>query len=767
MRNVRVLFLLPLLMLSCKNLSEKISVVDDTAAADTAVADADTALLADADTVPPDAIYDGWPVADEDGAVIDDDAAVDDEDGLWPDGFLWVDADVDNDVAVDVDQRPDIDPVVWVRVWGTERVDEGSAIEVDAAGDIYVAGIAGTHMDGQIGPGAMCTYKTYTFPCSDLFLTKWRDDGTKVWTRLWGSDTMDTLAYFAVDPAGGSYALGSGMVTKFDSAGDESWRVTGDDAAGMRMLAAPATDGLYLVRRGTEEDPEEPGTTRAVFTLVHWSAAGALAWERDVTPADKMAYFHIMGAAPTGDIVLAGGVAEDRFNEDGYPLLDVYLARFSAAGDLLWDRRWNGGHDDTSIALTFDAEGNLYLLGTTNVLTQRGLDQYQFPYPFLKKFAPDGTVLWEARMDLFVGFDFDGGVVVGADGRIYTVGARGRTLFVATFEPDGTPVAVRSIDTQYFDGTVADVAVDPEGYLYVAGVTYEHTAMGLEDIYLMKIDPALAAIPVEEPDDDGPTDDDATVPDEDGIPVPPGEMVEVPAGPFMMGCNTAVDDACDEDEYPYHQVTLSAYTIGKYEVTIEEYRQCIAAGPCGNNGTYTNYRSDGSYSGCNINVPGKEKHPMNCVTWHGAAAYCAWIGGRLPTEAEWEKAARGTDGRKYTWGNAPEPSCELAVIGEVYSGCGEGAPMPVGSKPAGVSPYGAYDMLGNVTEWLSDWYDAGYYAVSPANDPQGLETPIVGAEERVMRGEAFYIGAYFLRVSNRDRISPFFESDSIGFRCAE
>lgn len=483
------LLLFPLCFLACENFTGTIP-------------DGDTASLADADAAPedadmiilPDEANDGWPVTDGDELlVMDEDAPFSDEDILLIEDTASGD---DGDVPVEADELPEDDvlsdpAVVWVRVWGTERVDGGHSVGVDAAGDIYVAGIAGTDMDGQNGPGAICSYKTYTFPCSDLFITKWRDDGTKVWTRLWGSYTMDTQYDLAVDASESIYSLGSGMVAKFDGDGDESWRVTGSEGAGTLTAAAPTTDGVYLMRVLEEAIPEDPGTVRRTFTLSHRSAAGALEWEKDVTPADPSVFFGLMAMGGSGEIALAGSMADDHFDENGYPLTDVYLARYSATGDLLWDLRWDGGHDDMPIALAFDADDNIYLLGVTNVLTQRGPDQYQFPYPFLKKFGPDGVELWEKRMDLFVGFDFDGGIALGADGRVHAAGARGHAIFVATFEPDGTPVTVRSIDTQYLDGTVADIAVDPEGYLYVTGVTYEHTAMGLEDIYLMKIAPDL------------------------------------------------------------------------------------------------------------------------------------------------------------------------------------------------------------------------------------------------------------------------------------
>lgn len=252
-------------------------------------------------------------------------------------------------------------------------------------------------------------------------------------------------------------------------------------------------------------------------------------------------------------------------------------------------------------------------------------------------------------------------------------------------------------------------------------------------------------------------------------------MVKIPAGGFQIGCNEEVDADCDDDEYPYFTVRLSTYKIGRYEVTVGEYQKCVEAGACNNNGDEMHYGAiaDGSdpiYTDCNLGVVGKENHPMNCVTWYGAKAYCEWLGQRLPTEAEWEKAARGTDGRKYPWGNEPAASCDYAVMFDNHaggSGCGTGGTMPVGSKKAGKSLYGLYDMGGNVWEWVNDWYGENSYMTILADNPQG---PVSGSC-RVLRGGA-WDGSYGgrLRVSDRSGDGTpggGYGAGHIGFRCAE
>jgi formylglycine-generating enzyme required for sulfatase activity len=229
-------------------------------------------------------------------------------------------------------------------------------------------------------------------------------------------------------------------------------------------------------------------------------------------------------------------------------------------------------------------------------------------------------------------------------------------------------------------------------------------------------------------------------------------MAQVPAGSFWMGCNAAVDSDCYDEEKPYHEVYLSEYEIDETEVTVAAYGACVTAKEC---------TEPIVASGCNWNVTGRESHPVNCVDWFQATAYCAWAGKRLPTEAEWEKAARGTDGRKYPWGNEAA-TCERAVMNEGDVGCGEADTWPVKSKPLGASPYGAHDMVGNVWEWVADWYDNEYYASSPTSDPQG---PASGSD-RVGRGGGFGDIASVERASIRAHRPPSLVIHDLGFRCS-
>lgn len=226
-------------------------------------------------------------------------------------------------------------------------------------------------------------------------------------------------------------------------------------------------------------------------------------------------------------------------------------------------------------------------------------------------------------------------------------------------------------------------------------------------------------------------------------PVDGATLIFVPAGEFLMGSNEADLDA-DEDEKPQHTVYLDAYWIDRTEVTNDMYRRCVSDGECSDPAHSPRYEMKEYWN-----------HPLLGVSWDQAVDYCAWAGRRLPTEAEWEKAARGTDGRLYPWGNEAPNESLLNFDHQVDD------TVEAGSYPTGASPYGVLDMAGNVWEWTADGYDEGYYADSPNENPQGGDS----VNRRVLKGGSWNTQAHNVRPANRFWGFPG-RNDTDGFRCA-
>ena len=233
-------------------------------------------------------------------------------------------------------------------------------------------------------------------------------------------------------------------------------------------------------------------------------------------------------------------------------------------------------------------------------------------------------------------------------------------------------------------------------------------------------------------------------------------MVLIPAGPFTMG-----SDDGPHNERPAHTVTLDAYSIDRYEVTLSLYRKFLEEGK---------YDAPPTWDDEAATLVGDR--PAIGMRWESAAAYCRWAGKRLPTEAEWEKAARGTDGRRYPWVEM-QPFVDIANynrgmwVSETITlmavpGGLEGMSVRHGLKEGGKSPFGVFHMAGNAAEWVADWYERDYYQKSPERNPSG---PMAG-EKRVLRGGSWADVPSALRTTARFSAEPNFEDRTIGFRCA-
>jgi formylglycine-generating enzyme required for sulfatase activity len=229
-----------------------------------------------------------------------------------------------------------------------------------------------------------------------------------------------------------------------------------------------------------------------------------------------------------------------------------------------------------------------------------------------------------------------------------------------------------------------------------------------------------------------------------GIPQPEDMMV-IPAGEFWMGAEDGLQDA-----RPLHRVYLSSYWFDKYEVTNARYRQCVEGGGC----TPPKDR-------LMFEDPQRAQHPVTNITWNQARSFCQWQGKRLPTEAEWEKAARGTDGRRYPWGNNEEVLKRHMRKAELTANAtGDDS---VGRQAATASPYGVVDLIGSVSEWVKDWYAEDFYQTSPVRDPQG---PLRGSF-RVLRGGEWNEKSPNFQASYRGWDEMTYWGPTLGMRCAD
>ena len=240
------------------------------------------------------------------------------------------------------------------------------------------------------------------------------------------------------------------------------------------------------------------------------------------------------------------------------------------------------------------------------------------------------------------------------------------------------------------------------------------------------------------------------------------EMVPIPAGPFLMGSTRQVDRNSYQAEFPQRPVSLNAYEIDKYEVTMVQYlRYVLAMGL----EPLVDWKWGGVFQETMAN------HPIMHVSWADADAYCKWAGKRLPTEAEWEKAARGEDGRIYPWGN------QMAGLSRANFGR-TGLSGPVRDRPErlllyppivsvdkyenAVSPYGVFNMAGNVAEWVADWYDPTYYQQGPDRNPTGPDQ----RTSKAFRGGGWVDSTLSVRAAQRNGTDPNAKMNWLGFRCA-
>jgi len=273
-------------------------------------------------------------------------------------------------------------------------------------------------------------------------------------------------------------------------------------------------------------------------------------------------------------------------------------------------------------------------------------------------------------------------------------------------------------------------------------------------------------------------------------------MVFVPAGPFIMGTLNAAQlrqivGNVGGDEQPVRSVYLDAYFIDRYEVTNRQFARFVESTGhvtqaeelgggqvWGREGWFLQARASWRQPmGPGDSIDGLDDHPVVQVSWNDAKAYCAWESKRLPSEAEWEKSARGIDARDYPWGRDFDPArlnfcdaecVQLPTFNDRSVSDGYARTAPVGSFPGGVSPYGTLDMVGNVWEWVEDWYDADYYSYGPTTNPRGPDRSAgIGADyHKVVRGGSWTSERDFARATSRSYDPPDNSYFGVGFRCA-
>lgn len=243
------------------------------------------------------------------------------------------------------------------------------------------------------------------------------------------------------------------------------------------------------------------------------------------------------------------------------------------------------------------------------------------------------------------------------------------------------------------------------------------------------------------------------------------DAVTIPAGEFKMGCSIN-DSDCENDEGPEGGVPVNVpvFKIDRHEVSVAEYDACITAGQCERPKDYQRNKY------CNVGAEGRENHPANCVDWQQALDYCQWKSGRLPYEAEWEKAARAGTSSRYPWGE--QATCKSAILDDGVTmgsvagepdGCGEDRTWPRGSRAA--NAFGLYDMQGNAGEWMMNWYDGKGISRYANGDLKGPDE----GRQRLVRGGSWDENRLNLRSSFRNVKPPVSGRSiygSIGFRCA-
>ena len=612
--------------------------------------------------------------------------------------------------------------VAWTKNLGTVNADWPQAL---------VAMPDGSFVLGEYREGDATTQNNFT-------VAKYSATGVKMWTTALGTANVYDMVQDVIATADGGFAaagyttskgagLTDGWLVRLDSAGKLVWDATfgGKESDRLTNLTLLPDGGFGLL--GLTRSQVTPAAP--LYWLLRTDATGKLAWQKTAGAPPANTYNGNEIDVPTASLaatsegglvwlateVLAGGDSNYR------------VTRTTAGGELIWSRAYGETALDEPWQLLVTAGDHVLVAGA-------------HMFPLTNDIRP-----WVLSMDAWGNLDCAKSGLCAA-------------LSPAKCGDDGNVCTDDGCDSlkgcvKIFNTLPCNLdAVACTADLCAAGKCVAGTPDNLLCDDKKPWTKDLCALPA-----------GCTNTCIDPVGAKPPQRVTIPSGDFWMGCNATTDTECGSQEKPQHKLTLSQYDIDVFEVTNAQYAQCVAAGKCTVPSTYNTM--------CNWGQPCKDQHPVNCVMWPQADAYCKWAGGRLPTDAEWEKAARGgcekypgqncaTSMPKYPWGNTGL-GCANAVT---QNGCGTNSTMAVGSKPTGKSVYGVFDLIGNVLEWTQDYYSGSYYATSPIMDPTGPATGIA----RVVRGGAF--GGYMIapaeqRNGTRYDYSPGHYGYGAGFRC--
>jgi len=570
----------------------------------------------------------------------------------------------------------------------------------------------------------------------------WGEDGRQI-TQLSGHEGAVKDAVFSAD--------GYLILTASADRTSRVWDIEGDCVAILTGHTGPVNSSVFSPDGELILTASADGTARL--------------WHRQGTPV----------ATLTGH---TASVNHGEFSPDGRRVLTA-----SADGTArLWDLTGRSiatlsGHMGSVIHASFSPDGQRIVTasadGTARVWDRDGLPvvilgEHLGPVNYAA-FSPDGFFIVTASADGSVRLWHREGQ------RLGTLSDRSAEALHAEFSPNSQLVVTAKTTGA---ARLHYISVDQMMTLARSRVTRSLTA---EELQTYGGDTLLVPTPKPAPSPTATSAPPSPTVAPTATPTPPPGMVLVPAGDFLMGstdedidelfelCSTNIPDCKREsleDQYPQRVVHLDSFYLDEYEVTNAQYGECVRGGACTEPENITS-RSRLSYYG----NPEYDQYPVLRVTWHDAQTYCEWAGKRLPTEAEWEKAARGTDARLYPWGNEVpggsrlnycDINCPWQPFRDLHGDDGYKDTSPAGAYPVGASPYGAYDMGGNVWEWVTDWYDADYYVSGPLSNPTG---PSDGSE-RVIRGGSFENTWHVTSATYRSRAAPHVRADQLGFRCA-